>query len=139
MEQEKLNAIGSDIIGASFNVRSYSGPLLRENFYKHALAYELQLMGHKVKLEQTLPVMYKNIKIADSYQMDIVVDDMVVIEIKALRFIGETERRQLFTYLKLSNYKLGYLINFGAKNFQVASSNDMYNTEKGIYRFVNNI
>lgn len=137
-ESIKLNAIGSDVIGSAFDVRKIADRYLRENYYKIALAYELRQRGHKVVIEQLLPAIYKGIEIGDSFRMDLVVDDCVVIEVKALPQVGEAEFRQLFTYLKLSNFKLGYLINFGVDNFSIASNHNRLNTNQGIYRFVNN-
>ncbi len=139
MDAVTLNAIGYDIINASFKVRSEAGWSMREHFYKHALAYELKLLGHKVTMEQCLPVIYKNVRISDSYYMDLVVDDCVVVEIKAMKYIGNNEIRQIQTYLKLSTFKLGYIINFGAEDFRTAKSKEIFSPKIGIYRFVNNL
>ena len=92
-----------------------------------------------MEIEKTLPALYKGVEIEDSYHMDLVIDDKIVIEIKALPQVGASEYRQLMSYLFLSKYKLGYLINFGVENFSVAKREDKFNPYLGIYRFVNGI
>ena len=131
--------IGHDIIGSSFNVRNEAGRGLREIFYKKALAWELQQKGYDVQIEVTVPAVYKGNIIEDAYKADIVVDGRVIIETKAVSRMGEAEVRQLLTYLKLSGFKLGYLINFGARNFTTGRMSDPFPYDKGIYRFVNKI
>ena len=136
-DRDKLNEIGSHIIGAAFEVRKSSGRYFKEKYYKLALAYELNQIGHYVAIEQSLAALYKGIAIQDAFKMDLVIDDCVIIETKAMHHVGDPEFRQLLSYLKLSEYHLGYLINFGAENFQIAQNQDKYNLYKGIYRFVN--
>ena len=131
--------IGHDIIGSSFNVRNEAGRGLREIFYKKALAWELQQKGHDVQIEVTVLAVYKCNIIEDAYKADIVVDGRVIIETKAVGRMGEAEVRHLLTYLKLSGFKLGYLINFGAWNFTTGRMSDPFPYDKGIYRFVNKI
>ena len=137
--REKLNDIGYDIIGCAFEVRNTVGRYFREAYYKHALAHELTKKGHKVSIEQTLPALYKGIEIHDALKMDLVVDDCVVVETKALAQVGQAEYRQLLTYLMLSNFHLGYLINFGVENFTATGRQDVFNPHHGIYRLVNKI
>lgn len=131
--------IGSDIIGSAFDVRNKTGRGLREKYYEAALAHELSLKGYDVKRQVLIPALYCNEIIDDSYQADIIVNDNVIIEVKALKFMKEHEGRQLLTYLKLSQYKLGYLINFGAINFKIGKASEEFPYRNGIYRFVNNI
>ncbi|MDE6296454.1 MAG: GxxExxY protein, partial [Muribaculaceae bacterium] len=138
-DRTSLNEIGSDIIGASFEVRKVAGRYFREKYYKYALAYELRNMGHTVEIEKTLPALYKGFEIEDSYYMDLVIDDKVVVETKALRQVGDSEYRQLMSYLMLSHYKLGYLINFGVEDFTIAKRENKFCPYYGIYRFVNQI
>lgn len=135
----RLNAIGKDIIGCAFNVRNIAGRYFREKYYKHALAYELSQKGYSVRVEVLVPSLYKGIEIDDALFMDIVVDDSVVIEVKAIPQIGQAEYRQLLTYLMLSKYRLGYIINFGVERFSVAARNEVFSPKQGIYRLVNNI
>ena len=133
---EDYFAIGNDIIGAAFDVRNNVGRGMREKFYESALAYELRKRGHDVKCQVTVPAVYCGEVIDDSYLCDMVVDDKVIIEVKAVLMMKESESRQLFTYLKLSGFKLGYLINFGAKEFTTGKFNDTFPYKKGIYRLI---
>ena len=138
-DPNKLNEIGHDIIGAAFEVRKIVGKYFREKYYKYALAYELQQKGHDIAIECPLPALYKGMEIENSYRMDLVVDQCVVVEIKALHQVGEEEYRQLLSYLILSRFKLGYLINFGADDFCIAKRDFKFNPYFGIYRFVNGL
>lgn len=136
---EEFRQIGFDIIGSAFTVRNETGRGFREVYYKKALAWELQNRGYDVRMEVTIPAFYRGIEIADAYQADIVVDGRAIIETKALTSMGESEARQLITYLKLTRFKLGFLINFGAKDFRTGRLSDPFPYNRGIYRFVNGI
>ena len=138
-ELKELNAIGSEIIGAAFDVRNKTGRSLREKYYEAALCHELNKRGLITQRQFPVPAIYDGEIIDDSYLADIIVNNKVIIEIKAHTRMTEAESRQLITYLKLSNFKLGYLINFGSKDFGIGSSNEKLPFQKGIYRFVNNI
>ena len=131
--------IGSDIIGAAFRVRNEAGSGLREKYYAGALAYELRSMGYQVETEHPVPAKYKDTIIDNAYAADLVVDNRVIIEVKALRYVQEAECRQLLTYLRLSDFRLGCLINFGVKDFTVGRLSDPKPYVSGIYRMVNNI
>ena len=136
---EEYRQIGEDIIGSAFEVMRTAGIGLREKYYEAALVHELKERNYEVKTQVTIPALYKGVKIEDSYQADIVVNDKVIIEVKAISTMREAECRQLLTYLKLSGYKLGYLINFGAKGFHLGKTNEPLPYMNGIYRFVNQI
>ncbi|MCH5217984.1 MAG: GxxExxY protein [Muribaculaceae bacterium] len=136
---DEYNAIGSKIIGAAFEVRKTAGKGLQERFYEAAFVYELRERGLDVKTQVMIPAIYKGVKVEDSYQADIVVNDKVIIELKAVGYMSETECRQLITYLKLSHFKLGYLINFGANDFCIGHTNERLPYKKGIYRFANTL
>ena len=135
----RLNDIGSDIIKAAFEVRNTAGNMFRESFCASALAWELQQMGHEIATEYPVQVIYKNKVIDNSYSADIVVDKSVLIELKALKKMGEAEVRQILSYMKLASFKLGYLINFGAKDFEFGRITDRLPLQKGLYRVVNKI
>jgi len=136
---DEFKQIGYDIIGAAFTVRNETGRGLREIYYKKALAWELQERGYNVEREVLVPALYKGMEIADAYQADIVVDNRVVVEVKATGKMGEAEARQLITYIKLSGFKLGFLINFGTRDFSTGRISDRLPYDKGIYRVVNGI
>ena len=136
---EEFKQIGYDIIRAAFDVRNNSGRCLREVYYRKALAWELQQRGYDAQQEVMVPALYRGNKIGDAFQADIVVDNRVVIEVKAIGKMDEEESRQLITYMKLSDFKLGYLINFGANVFKTGKISDPFPYDKGIYRIVNGI
>ena len=131
--------IGYDIIGAAYDVRNNVGRGLREKYYEAALCNELRKRGYEVECQVPLPAIYSGEVITDSYLADIVVDKKVIIEVKAITTMSETESRQLYTYLRMSHYKLGYLINFGSKSFKVGTPKESLPYRNGIYRIVNNI
>ena len=136
---EEFLQIGYDIIGAAYEVRNTSGRTLREKYYRDALTWELRQKGYVVENEVLIPAIYKGVAISDAYFADIVVDNRVVIETKAIGKMMESEVRQLITYLKLSDFRLGYLINFGAHDFRVGKLEEKVPYENGIYRIVNKI
>ena len=131
--------IGHDIIGAAFTVRRNTGRGMLEKFYEKALMYELQKLHYDVKSQVAIPAIYCGEVISEAYRADIVVEDKVIIELKAISSMDDIESCQLYTYLKLSGYKLGYLINFGARDFSIGSLHDGAPFDKGIYRLANKL
>lgn len=136
---EEYNKIGFDIIGCAIEVRRFSGRGLRENYYHMALEWELRQMGYDVGHKVVVPALYKGVEIKDAYEADIVVNNLVVVEVKAVTSMRESECRQIMTYMKLMSMKLGYLINFGAKDFGFGKTTEPFPFTKGIYRFVNGL
>lgn len=122
------NDISYDIRGAAFKVHTNLGPGLLESVYEIALAHELKKMGYDVKEQIGLPVVYDDIRLEMGYPMDLLVNDLVVVEIKSVDALADVHHKQLLTYLKLSGKKLGLLI-----NFNVSSIKD------SIVRIVNNL
>ena len=110
------NDISFDIRGAAFKIHNELGPGLLESVYETALAYELELMGHNVKRQIGIPMFYKDIKFEVGFRLDILVDDLVIVEIKSVESLIDVHHKQLLTYLKLSNKKLGLLINFNSSS-----------------------
>lgn len=104
------------------------GPGLLESSYEAALAHELIKQGYKVDKQLGLPMRYDTIKMDVGYRIDLMVNDLVIIEIKSVETLNDVHHKQLLTYLKLSGKKLGLLM-----NFNVASMKD------GIVRIVNNL
>ena len=88
------------------------GPGLLESTYETCLAYELELLGLKVKRQLALPVVYKEVKLDAGYRIDLLVENRVIVEIKSVEAFAEIHTAQLLTYLKLKDLKLGLLINF---------------------------
>ena len=108
----ELNEISKKIIGAAIQVHRTLGPGLLESTYEACLKYELEKIGLKIQSQVGLPVIYDGIKIDLGYRLDILVEDAVIIELKAVTTITPLYEAQLLSYLKLSGKHLGLLINF---------------------------
>ena len=123
-----LNQISSNIIEAAINIHSELGPGLLESVYLSCLVVELKQMGMKVEAEKPCPVVYRGQKINDQgYRIDLLVEDGVVVELNSVEKVRNVHKKQLLTYLRLSNKSLGLLINFNENLLK-----------NGITRVVNN-
>ncbi|MEE4285536.1 MAG: GxxExxY protein [Mariniphaga sp.] len=115
---EKLNQITYEIIGAAYKVHSTLGPGLLESAYEVCLEYELLKKGFKVERQKPLPVIYEDVKLDAGYRIDLLVEDDVIVELKAVEEIAPIHQAQIMTYLKLSDRKLGLLMNFNVTNMK---------------------
>ena len=97
---------------AIFNVYNYWGPGLYEDIYEKSLIVELELLGLKVECPKSIPVKYKDIKLKCDYRLDLLVEDKVIIELKAVDELKTIHKKQLLTYLKITDKRLGLLVNF---------------------------
>lgn len=114
--EEGLNqSLTGKIIGAAIEVHRALGPGLLESAYEACLAYELRLRQLKVEQQKPLPIFYKDVILDCGYRLDLVVEDKVIIEIKSIGCIAPIHEAQLLSYLKMSDYKIGLLINFNVK------------------------
>jgi len=111
-ETQRLNQITERIIGCAIEVHRALGPGLLESAYEECLCYELSQLGIKFGRQVSLPIIYKGIKLECGYRMDLVVEELVIVEIKAVERIIPVHEAQLLSYLKLANKPLGLLINF---------------------------
>ncbi len=100
------------VIGAAIEVHRALGPGLLESAYEECLCHELSARGVRFKRQCNLPVEYKGVRLECGYRMDLVVDDCLLLELKAVDSISMIHEAQLLTYLKLARLKLGLLINF---------------------------
>lgn len=100
------------VIGAAIRVHSVLGPGLLESTYEVCLAEELRQRGHDVRTQVAVPVVYRGLEVPNGYRIDLLVDEQVVVEVKAVEAIAAVHKAQLLTYLKLSGYPIGLLINF---------------------------
>jgi len=100
------------IIGAAIEVHKNLGPGLLESAYNRCLAIELKTAGLNFDSENLLPIIYKGLQIDAAYRFDFLVEDKVIVEIKAVEMILPVHKAQIITYLKLANKKVGLLINF---------------------------
>jgi len=116
MSVEALNPFTGQIIGAAIEVHRELGPGLLESVYKLCLAHELRSRGIVVSCEQDLPVFYRDIRLESGYRVDLLVEDRVLVEVKAVRDLHPIFVAQTLTYLKLSGGKrLALLINFNVE------------------------
>jgi len=122
------NEVSRKIIGAAIEVHKILGPGLLESAYELSLERELQLQGLKVQRQVGLPLVYKDVKCDLGYRLDLLVENTVIVEIKSVEALNDIHMTQLLTYLKLSDRKLGLLINFNVTLLK-----------DGIRRMVNNL
>lgn len=110
------NDISFKIRGGIFKVYNTLGPGLLESVYEITLAHVLTEMGLNVKRQVELPVIFEGIKLDSGFRIDLLINDLVIIEIKSVEDLKSVHHKQLNTYLKLSNLKLGILVNFNTVN-----------------------
>lgn len=106
------NEISKIVLDCAIKIHKQLGPGLLENVYKECLAHELSQRGLSVRKEVPLPVYYEGVKLEVGYRLDILIENKVLIEIKSVEAIHDLHKAQVLTYLKLSDCKLGLLINF---------------------------
>lgn len=106
------NNISGTIIGAGIEVHRHLGPGLLESTYEGCLQRELEMRGLRVRRQTKLPVVYKGLRLEDAYRVDLIVEELVVVEVKAVEALAPIHEAQLLTYLKLGGWQLGLLINF---------------------------
>lgn len=106
------NQIAYIVFNSALKVHKELGPGLFESAYEHCLFYELINEGLKVEKQKVLPITYNDIKLDAGYRIDLLVENKFIIEIKAVEKLNDVHMAQILTYLKLSNCKLGMLINF---------------------------
>lgn len=112
MNVNELNNLSRDIIGAAIEVHRHLGPGLLEHTYQAALCHELSARGHHTAAEVEIPVIYKGVRLDTAYRADIIVDEEIIIELKAVEKDNPLFAKQLYTYLKLADKRVGLLINF---------------------------
>jgi GxxExxY protein len=122
------NAIATEIVDAAFRIHLKLGPGLLESVYATVLAYELGRRGLRTVSQLAVPVVYENVRIDAGFRADLVVEEKVIVEIKSVEVLLPVHKKQLLTYLRLADKRLGLLI-----NFQVALIKD------GITRIVNGL
>ena len=106
------NEISSKIIGAAIEVHKELGPGLLESVYEACLVHLLREMGLRVKTQQLVPVAFRGVPMGKILRLDVLVEDKVIVELKAVSIVHEVEASKLLSYLRLGNKKLGLLINF---------------------------
>ena len=122
------NELSKIIIGAAIEVHKQLGPGLLESSYETCLARELNLKGLEFERQISLPIVYKGVNLEAGYRIDLLVEKKVIIEVKAVQEFSDVHLAQILTYLKLSNLKLGLLLNFNVTKMT-----------QGLKRVVNNL
>ena len=107
-----LDEIARSVVHCSYLVHKELGPGLLEKIYEACLCYELQRAGYKVERQVSVPVVYGDLKFSDGYRIDILVQDCIICEIKAVEKHNSVWDAQLLSYMKLMGCRLGFLINF---------------------------
>lgn len=108
----KLNELSEKIIGCAIKVHRTLGPGLLESTYEVCLVHELKKAGLQVERQVSLPIFYDGIKLDADYQLDVLVEDKIILELKSVEKLLPIHEAQILTYLKLADKKLGLLINF---------------------------
>jgi len=122
------NDISHDIVDATVHIHRILGPGLLESVYETVLAHELTLRGLHVARQQPIPICYHGIQFDEGFRADLLVEDKVIVELKSVEQIAPVHKKQLLTYIRLCDKRLGLLINFGACL-----------AKEGIHRIVNGL
>ena len=122
------NELSRIVFDCALKVHQSLGPGLLESAYEECLFYELKKIGLRVEKQKALPLIYEEVKLDVGYRLDIIVENKLIIEIKSVEALNDVHFAQLLTYLKLTNCKLGLLINFNVSLIK-----------NGVKRVVNNL
>jgi GxxExxY protein len=122
------NEIAKEVVDAAYKVHTTLGPGLLESAYHAALFHELRRRDLGVVREAPVAIIYDGIRIDEGFRADLIVEDKVIIELKSVEVIAPVHKKQLLTYLRLADKRLGLLINFGERFIK-----------DGIYRVVNGL
>jgi GxxExxY protein len=122
------NDIAKHIVDAAFRIHTTLGPGLLESVYHTVLAYELAQRGLRTASQQPISIVYGSIRMDIGFRADLIVEDQVIVEIKSVEIVAPVHRKQLLTYLRLTDKRLGLLINFNA-----------FLIKDGIFRIVNGL
>ena len=108
----ELEALGAEVVNCIYQVHSALGPGLLESVYEACLCHELSRAGIPFQKQVSLPVIYRDCKLDTGLRLDLVVGNSIIVELKAVEKLAEIHTAQVLTYLKLSGFRLGYLVNF---------------------------
>ena len=108
------NEIAQQVVDAAYKIHRTLGPGLLESAYQAILIYELQKRGLSVEAEKDVPIIYESVKLHTGFRADLIVQDKLIVELKSVEQTAPVHKKQLLTYLRLADKRLGLLINFGA-------------------------
>ncbi len=109
------NRISGEIVDACMKIHKVLGPGLLESVYEMVLAHELRARGYEIDLQVSIPVTYEGIVLEIGFRADMIVNDLVIVELKSVESILPVHKKQLLTYLRLSSKRVGLLINFNSE------------------------
>ena len=112
MDSDGLDQLSKEVIGAAIEVHRVLGPGLLESVYEECLAWELTNRGVKIERQIAIPVRYKQLRIEDGYRIDMLVGKELILELKSVDSFQPVHTAQMLTYLKMTGFKLGLLLNF---------------------------
>jgi GxxExxY protein len=112
------NEIGNIVVDAALAVHTALGAGLLESAYEACLQYELAKRGLQIRSQVQLPIVYGEIRLEAGYRVDLVVEERVIVEVKAVERLLPIHTAQVLSYLKLGNYRLGYLLNFNVEHMR---------------------
>ncbi len=107
------NEIAKQIVDAAYKIHKATGPGLLESAYQAMLVYELKQRGLRIEVECPVPIIYDAVQLDAGFRADIIVEGKVIVELKSVEHVADVHKKQLLTYLKLMDLRLGLLINFG--------------------------
>ena len=116
MTKQQVTQLSYEIIGAAIKVHKALGPGLLESVYEQCLKHQLEKEGHQVVQQLQVPVFYDNIQLDTQLRLDLLVDDLIIVELKAIENILPVHEAQILTYMKLLSKSQGLLINFYTDN-----------------------
>ena len=111
----EFDELSNQVIGCALEVHKHLGPGLLESAYEQCLANEMRLTGMSFKMQHPLPVEYKGIKLDCGYRIDLLIENMLIVELKSVDKVLPIHQAQLLTYMKLANISIGLLINFNVQ------------------------
>jgi GxxExxY protein len=109
------NSLATQIVDAAFQIHVSLGPGLLESVYQHILAAELAERGLRVELQRPIPILYRGLEFEIGFRADMIVQNLVIVEIKSVEGAHPVHKKQLLTYLRLADKRLGLLINFNVE------------------------
>lgn len=122
------NEIAQVVVDVAFQIHNSVGPGLLESVYETILAHELEKRGVRVERQAPIPIRYDGVEIAEGFRADLIVNGLLIVELKSIESLVPVHKKQLLTYLRMADLKLGLLINFGGALFKT-----------GVHRVVNGL
>ena len=111
----KENEVATTIVDVAYQIHRQLGPGLLESCYHAIMKYELEKRGLRVLSKEPVPVVWDEVRIDKGFEADLIVEDVVIVELKSVEQLARVHKKQLLTYLRLTNCRLGLVINFGAE------------------------